>query len=221
MNFLALCNALAQEAGVNGDPALSGVVAQTGELKRIVDWTQGGLQEILGTKLWNFLWENPTLTLPFGANAIAGSIPASRWDKDQTWTVEPTGTPPRNLDYVPWRQFSEMYRILLTDGNMTAWTIRPDNAIVFNAKSADPAGSPINVERWKNPVPLADANDVPPLPEDLHMLIVWTALKKYAGYDEAGNQRSIAIDEMKRMKESLYARCLPEMEMGGSLLDNY
>jgi hypothetical protein len=75
------------------------------------------------------------------------------------------------------------------------------------------------MQRWALPTPMSGDGDTPPLPTDLHMLIVYTALKKYAGYDEAGTQRSIAVDEMKQMKEALYTRCLPASRFGAPLLE--
>ena len=127
----------------------------------------------------------------------------------------------RELEYVEWREFSRIYRRLNTPGGITAWSIRPDNALVFNAEGVIVPHTPISMERWKLPVPMVAPTDEPPFNEDLHMIVVYTALKKYAGYDEAGNQRAIAVDEVKTLREAMNQRYLPAFRLGGSLLDNY
>lgn len=218
MNFKELAQRLAQEAAVNGiNPAT--VAGQTGENKRLVDWVNDGLREILGTKLWNFLWEQTDVVVPAGANLVATTIPVSRWDKDQSYIQLP-GQPERWLEYMVWDEFNANYRTLIADDGATVWSVRPDNAFILNSKVTN--ATSINVQRWKNPTLMSVDGDIPPLPTDLHMLIVWVALKKYAGYDEAGNQRKVAVDEIKTMTEALRQRCLPEYRLnlsGNMLLD--
>ena len=222
MNLLEICNRLAQEGAINGDPLLSSIEMQTGERKRVVDWANDALREILGYHRWPFLWENPTLSMAPGSNIIVTTVPESRWDKDQTWRVAYSGNNSDCLlDFIQWSQFSSMYRRLNAPGNITAWTLRPDNAMVFNAVCNTTPYTYINVQRWKQPVPMVVATDSPPFDADLHMLVVYTALKKLAGYDEAGNQRAVAIDEIKTLQAAFNERYLPSFSMGGSLLDNY
>lgn len=222
MNFLEICNRLAQEGAINGDPLLSTVALQTGERKRVVDWANDALREILGYHRWPFLWETPTLQLAAGQSSIATTLPASRWDIDRTWIVPPnSSSADRQLDYLAWPDFSDAYRRLQSPGSITAWTISPDNAIRFNAVGLTAPFTNINVQRWKQPVPMVDAADAPPFDADLHMLVVYTALKKLAGYDEAGNQRAVAIDEMKTLQAAFNERYLPAFTMGSSLLDNF
>lgn len=221
MDFLAICNRLAQEASVNGDPLLASVALQTGERRRIVDWANDALREVIGTQHWAFLWESPTLTLPAGSSVIPTAIPEPRWDKDQTWLIPASSdNADRELDYVEWREFSMAYRRLQSPGAITAWTIRPDNAIAFNAVGLQ-ASTSINVQRYKLPEPMVLPTDEPPFAADLHMIVVYVGLKKYAGYDEAGNQRAIALDEIRTLREALANRYLPTMRLGGSLLDQY
>lgn len=219
--YLELCNRLAQEAGINGDPMTAVVSGNTGEKKRVCDWINDALLGILGNHLWTFLWEQATITMPFDQNVLAGSIPASRYGKTETWLVPTSSNSDRELDYVEWRDFSRIYRVLANPGQINVWSIRPDNAFVVNAKSLDVAGTVIHVERWKLPTPLVGPTDEPPIPADLRMVIVWAALKKYAGYDEAGTQRTVAVDEYRDKMQALNQRCLPSFTLGGGLLENY
>lgn len=220
MTYLELVRLLMQEAAVNTTPSgLTTVVDQSGELARVVEWVRDAWLDIQGTKKWTFLWEQADIVIPAGFNALAGDLPASRWDRFTTYRIDPVSGQLRDLDYVPWQRFSLEYRILGNADSMTAWTVRPDNAFVVNAPAG--ANTTFNVQRYRNPQNLAADADEPLLPEDLHKLIVFHALVKYAGYDEAGNQRMIAVDEVKRKTRALNERCLPSFEMGGSLIDNY
>lgn len=219
--YLELCNRMAQEAGVNGDPMTAVVTGQTGEKKRVCDWINDALLGILGNHLWTFLWEAATITVPLNANVVAQAIPAARYNKEATWLIPAGSNSDRELDYIDWREFSRTYRVLASPGAINAWTIRPDNAFVVNAKSLDAAGTVINCERYIMPTPLVNASDEPPIPAHLRMIIVWAALKKYAGYDEAGSQRTVAVDEYRDKLAQLNELCLPSFTFGGGLLDNY
>lgn len=221
MNFLQLCQRTAQEAAVNGinPPTVAG---QSAEPKRIVDWVNDALREILGDRNWSFLWEQATIVIPPGASSIATTIAPARWIKDQTYIppVAPSNTV-KELTYTRWNYFARQYRTMNQPDNLTAWTVRPDNLFQLNAIST--AGVTISAERFKTPTLMVADADVPPMPEHYHMLIVWTALKKYAGYDEAGNQRQIAVDEMRTMLEAMTIECAPQEFTldSGNLLDQY
>lgn len=220
MTYLQLVRMLMKEAAVNTTPAgLTTVINQTGEIDRCVGWVNDAWLEIQSTKKWTFLWEQADVVVPPTFNAVAGDIPADRWDRFNTFRVDPSSGQFRDLDYVPWQRFSLEYRTLLGDDSMSAWTIRPDNAFVLNSPAS--VSTTIKVQRYRNPQSLALDVDEPLLPDDLHKLIVWFALTHYADYDEAGNQRSSAVDNVKRLTKALNSRCLPSFEMGGSLLDNY
>lgn len=217
--LIELTQRLAQEAAVNG-VAPTTTVGQSGENKRLVDWIIDAWREIQGVQRWSFLWEQVDITMLNATNVLATTIPVARWDKENTWVLPASSdNANRCLDYMEYREFSNTYRRLGNTGAITAWSIRPDNALVVNAPAS--GNTAINVQRWRNPQMLVNDSDVPLIPADLTMLIVYTALKKYAGYDEAGGQRTIAVDEIKTLKAALYERCLPQFSMGGSLLDNW
>lgn len=218
--LLELTQRLAREAAVNGITP-STTLAQTGESQRLGNWIVDAWREIQGSRLWHPLWEKVDIVVPDTLSSVQTDIPPSRWDKSCTWLIPVSSdNGDRELDYIEWREFDRTYRRLGNTGAITAWTVRPDNKFVVNAPAS--GATTINVQRWKNPQMLALDTDVPWIPADLTMLIVYAALKKYAGYDEAGVQRSVAVDEMKTLRAALYERCLPELTLDGtSLLDIY
>lgn len=217
MNFLQLCQQLAHECGVNG-PGPTTVVGQTAsiELGRIVNWVNQAWVDLQGRRNWSWMWVSGNLVITSGQSTIAGTLAPVRYDQDSFYYDDGSATG-RLLEYMPWDLFRPQYRVLNSTDNVTAWTVRPDLTLAFNA--AVSVNKNVYAERWTNPVEMAADADIPGLPTDLHMLIVWRAMIKYAGFDEAGIQRQIAVDEHNRLWETLLKRCLPQMRMGGPLGD--
>jgi hypothetical protein len=223
MTFLELCQAVARDVGV-ADASLgnvpTSVTGQTGELRRIVGYVQNAAYRAQAKK-YDFLREEVTMTIAPSSNVAAGTVPANRYVKDGAYYIQ-TGASGRFwLDYLRWEDFRYEYDAtwLAQNREPSAWTIRPgDNGFVVNAV---PVGAPIviYVERFKNPVALVDNADVPPLPADLHQVIVELAKIYYANYDEAGAMRQTAQAEVTGLLMQIDARCLPEITLGGTLLD--
>jgi hypothetical protein len=213
VNYLQLCQRLARECGVNGTGPAA-VAGQTGELARIVNWVQDAWLDIQGDKKWKFQWESPTLTITAGNSSIAGTIPEDRYDQNAAY-LDDGSARGRLLDFFPWDEFRHEYRVLNNDDNVTAWTIKPDGTIAFNALVT--VNTDVAVERFALPVTLLDDDDIPAAPEDLHMIIVWRAMVKYANFDEAGVQRTTAVDEFNAKQAAMFTRCLPQMRLGGPL----
>lgn len=220
MNFLQLSQRLAVEAGVpnaNGTRP-SAVAGQVGELGRVVGWIGDAWNNTQQKQNWSWMWENPTLNLGALASTIAGSIAPQRYDHETMW-LDDGSTSGRQLDYYPWDEFRLEFRTLNGDDNLTAWTIRPDLTIAFNALASTP--KTMTVERYVNPVVLAADADTPAMPADLHMLIVWRALIKYANFDEAGVQRRTAVEEYQSLRQALFERCLPQWRLGPDMLEQF
>lgn len=223
MTFLELCQDYAREAGIKGTEngnVPASVSGQFGELARIVGWVKKAWLDVQGLHHWNFLWELAALTLPLGTNVIATDIPCDRW-LTETARRSALTSDGLEFEYVPWDEWPNWYSdAYIAAGNApTTFTVRPDNALVFNGIPSVANGGAVDftVERYKNPQELVDGADVPALPSDLHDLIVQKALVRYANFDEAGSQRATAVDEIARLERDLIRRCLPQMRLGGPL----
>lgn len=212
--FIELCKDVRKECGV----ALSTVTLpttvnnQVGQLANIVRWVRMVWDEIQGDQLWDWQWEEATVTILAATNSTAGAIPANRYVKDAARIGE------RFLQYLPWETFRLVYPVV-TDGAVgqepSAWSIKPSGAFVVDIKPTVDVG--VSVERYALPVSLALDSDVPAMPADLHPLIVWGATMKYAGEEEAGVRNATAEREYLRLLTQLHKRCLPERFMGGAL----
>lgn len=210
MNRLDLVKRLRQEAGVAGNgPATT--INQSGEMKRLVDWTDAAWLEIQGLRLWDWQWAPQALTIAAGQSRAAGTLPPSRWIKDATY-LSATGA---RLDYMPWRDFAQEFRVL-TEAQPTCWTVRPDLAVAVNA-IAPAGGLALTGEGYARPVAFALDTDVPAMPDEQHMAIVWLALQKCAAFEEAGALYQMAEREYQKLMRPVLAAATPELELGGAL----
>jgi hypothetical protein len=215
MTFLELCQSLAQEADINGGATLPTTVAgQTGELRRVVDWVKQSWRSIQGKRHWDWMWQRPTLTMLAGTSSLAGTIPEERYLKDRLY-VPTAGQLGRFPEFMPWDMFTKMYPFIQPGPTFSVWSIAPDHSIRVDVQVT--ADVDFNVERYALPTELTADSDVPGLPSDLHMLIVWRALVKYANFDGAGDQRTTAIEEFNEMEAQLVERCLPGWRLGAPL----
>lgn len=213
MNRLELVRRLRQEAGVSSGSsgsAPSTTINQTGEYKRLVDWIDGAWMEIQREHKWDFQWEAATITVPAGDILVTGTIAAHRYVQDSAFI----GSKP--LEYMPWRRFASAFPdALITEGEPSAWSIRPDKGFAVNYRPA--ADTTITVERYRNPVAMDDDADEPAMPAEHHMAIVWKALLLYANFEEAGVTRATAQAEYNRHMMALGLLELPGFEFGDPL----
>jgi hypothetical protein len=214
MNFLQLCQDARKECGIAVNTSLlpTTTVGQTGQLGNIVRWVAAAWLEIQGNQHFDFLWEEATVTILAATNATATGLTESRYMKDSAHIGDVF------LTYIPWQDFRSLYPSTLTGSagqNPSVWSIRPDGAMVVDLKPA--ANTEITVERYKQPVALSADADIPALPTDLHMLIVWGTVLKYASEGEAITRLQAVKRDYGRLHQILLDRCLPSIQMGGPL----
>lgn len=156
---------------------------QIGELKRLVDWLDGAWLELQQMARWDWMWEAATVTILADTYVTAGSIPARRYDRRGTFNST------QQVTFIPWETFRLEYPAAqITSGVPLYWSIRPDKAFVVSSKPT--ANLALSVERWKNPSVMDEDADVPEMPSEHHMAIVWKAMMMYCNFEEAGVSRA-------------------------------
>lgn len=208
MNRLALCQRLRQEVGFSGSGPTT-TIGQAGEMKQVVDWIDTVWTRIQQSHNWDWLWTNPTITITAATNVTTASVPASRYEKERAFDT--LGAP---MVYRPWSEFAVVWpTALIASGNPREWTIRPDKAVVVNAKPA--SNFSFTVERYSNPTAMAADADVPTgLPDEHHMAIVWRAVMLYGGFDQSSETYQHAKMEYDRSMRALGMTERPTMEWG-------
>ena len=208
MNFLAIAQRLRKEAGIAGSGPTS-VLAQTGEMDRLVGWANDAWLTIQRKQHWDWLWEQATVTIAATTGETAGTIPANRYLRDKARI----GT--ARLSFLPWERFSIVYPDPAA-GTPVAWSIRPDGAFVVNAKPT--ASTDITVQRYRLPTSMAADADIPAMPERFHMAIVWRALMDASDYDEAGVSRATAAAKYAEVLGDALSEGRPVLSLGAPLM---
>lgn len=174
MNFLDLCQRLVQETGIADDGPAT-VAGQTGDMGRIVNWTNDAWLKIQSIREdWNWAWSTGSSTLNAASHTI--TLPST------VETVKRVSVGQGFLQYENYNDFADAYRVI-SDGAPSVWSIRPDGVLVFNTKPSE--NLTVTYESYAVPAKLVATTDAPALPERYHMLIVYEALRCYAQFDEA------------------------------------
>lgn len=239
MNYLELCRRTAQECGITATtPVPTGVTDQIGELKRIVDWVKEAYNEIQTARSdWRWMRKPFTLTTVPGTRTYAygdaeddqagGAI-----ERFARWYLDDPYLPPRMyqqsagvgserwLIYAEWEWFSMIYRRgTVVQGPPAYIAVDPDNRIWLGPSPDDIyVGSG---DFYRNSQDLSEGTDpganVPEMPPHFHMLIVYEAMKKYAGYESAQEVMVRATREASSLWTTLKNSQLPKVSFAPPL----
>ncbi len=206
MNFLEIAKRVRQEVGYSGVGPTS-VQAQTGAYAKIVDWVKSSAEAIhLAREQWRFDWAQFTAPLVDGK---------SRYDVALDWGLNlrslhlgPASGP--WPDFIEWAEFR-----LLEDTEATGmpsyFTLSPDHCVHFYP--APSAGLALTIEYYRGPQKLAQNTDVPRIPEQYHMAIVWGAVAMAAEHDENQPLLVSAIRRYSEVMQRMERTELPGMAM--------
>ncbi|WP_028454769.1 phage adaptor protein [Chitinilyticum litopenaei] len=166
MNYLQLVQRLHAEAGLSGNPPQA-VTGQSGMFAKLVNWTADAWTEI-DTEPWPWRHVSVPATLLAGQSALTSA---------QIGKVEViTG-----LRHLPADVFVPSYPVI-EQGQPSVWTQLLPGEVRFNrAPEVDYAAQLIGLKPQQV---LAASLDVPLLPEQYHLAIVWRALMLYAKHEE-------------------------------------
>lgn len=210
MNFLNLCKRLRQEAGYSGSGP-STAIGQTGEAKRIVDWLNDAWMDLQSMRTdWRFMLEefevilNPgdsTVTLSADFKSMEEkSVVLKRADGSRSY---PTYLTPENMRLLKRNNDDNpSYPFYYSVDEKGLMTVFPScNEVVV-----------IDGDYYVKPSPLVENTDIPRLPEEHHLALVWMGLMSAAGYDEAGNTWQRGSDRFGKMLDDLNTTQLPKIK---------
>jgi hypothetical protein len=226
MNFLELAQRVRQEAGgvAGADSTPATVVSQTGQLAKIVKWTNDAWRDIQLSKT-DWTWKRKQFTLSLSANdndytaADAGVTDLGEWD-DESMRIYLTSVGVADesylsrMEYALWRDVWNFG--VKTPSRPNVVTVKPDLHLGFGPvpnASYTVAGEYLQATQSMT----VDSDEPDGLPEEFHMLIVYGALKKYA-IDEAAPELYAAYrEDALRLRSALERKCLPRWRTGGPL----
>lgn len=238
MNFLALCQQTVIECGAQ-NVVLGATANQSGEALRFVGWVQQAWSEIQTARDdWGFLKSSylngagasfttstGTQVYPLGTGANTVGVDPNlfgRWDRYSFRDFTTSVTSKQDevfldpISYDDWRDAYMLGALRSVRTRPITFAVAPNNSICLGP----PSNGLYTVEGdyWAAPQQFANDADVPQgLPVRFHMLIVYRAMKKYAGYSAAPEVQIRANDEYIPMYKSLESLFAPEITGGAAL----
>ena len=201
MNYLALCDKLLKETGLN-DSGVASVVGQTGLNKKSVDWINRAWTEIQNLNDWSFLWQTESFSTVDGqqnydpVSNLALSPTLNKWVTSSVRITDNGQT--GYLTYVPWSTWS---RTTFSSGKPTSFTVRPDNKMSFN--TLPDAVYTIDFDYYRTPQQLTANTDELLLAEQYHDAVLYKAILFVAAeqdapelYQDAQAQLNIRLSAM-------------------------
>lgn len=220
MNFVDLVEDLRVECGVSGSQIMS-VQNLNGELGRLKKWIADAWDEIQTSREdWKFLRTNFTFNTVASTQsytpAVANAPNFADWKQDSLWiySVALGLSDQQPLAKMEWDWFRDMYvRGPQTPQRPMCYTIDPDNALWFG--STPDGVYNITGEYWTTAIRLSADADIPAMPARFHRLIVYEAMKKYAGFEAATEVYQRGTTEGSILRTRLEIDQLPPVRVQG------
>jgi hypothetical protein len=227
MNWLQMVQRLRSEAGVSGADPVS-CQNQTGEMLRLVRWINDAWLDIQNVHAdWFFLrgsfaFNTNTVTAqqsytPLQCNAAN----FGNWKRD-SMRIYSVGLGVSNemiLPYIGWDEFRNLYlygNMRLTLQRPVLYTIDPQKNFVLGA-TPDASGYTVDGEYYAVASYMVNDTDIPVMPVQYHMAIVWRALLAYGLYEGASEAVDRGASEFKTLMARMQQDQLPTMTFGAPL----
>lgn len=236
MNRLQLCNSLMVECAIPGP--MQTTIGQTGELARVVGWIDQAWNDVQ-TEHDDWNWMRSSVLLgggasfttiagqayyPLGTGAGTSGIPLAnfaKWAKKtfRNYTTSVGFINEIFMDDIPYDAWRDAYMY----GAQRTVQTRPV-AVAIGPGEEVCVGPPpnglytITGDYFRAPTVMAADADTPTgLPAAQHMIIVYRAMWKYAGYEAASEVYQTGKENWGIMLAQLEAIKMPEVRMGGAL----
>lgn len=232
MTFLELVQRFRQETNYsNAGPTTT--VGQSGDHARAVSWVNDAWREIQNRHFWRWMRKGFTLTASSGVDtydytSCIDTPTSSAISRFKEWRVSDPFNPAKCylssagqgaeyfLTYTDWDNFSRIYRIgTQVSGPPAFITIDPNNNLVVGPKPDDTYV--ITSEYHRSAQDLTADTDEPEMPNDYHMLIVYTAMEDGGMYESADEILGRAQRKGRRLMRQLEGNQLPKMRKAGPL----
>lgn len=221
MTFLEICQRLRQEAGISGSGPVS-VLAQTGDMKRVVDWASDSYRDIQSAyKTWRFLRKDFSFdTISGTANYLPTSVSITDFSSwvPYNMSLYKEASDEVFLGIPLWDEFRQEFLVgtnRTSAGRPSIVAIKPDNSLQFWQVPND--AFKVVGEYYKIPDVMDADGDTPLFPARFSMIIVWKGLMSYGAWANASEKYAHGKTEYERMKPQLEGDQLEQFSYGAPL----
>lgn len=222
MTFLELCKRLRQEAGIAGTGPDS-VLSQTGQNKQVVDWITAAYEAVqLMHSTWRFLRADFSFatieSIQEYTPTAVGLTDFATWIRDDIRLYENL-TDEQFLEYYPWDEFRINYMFgshRTVEGRPVIVSIKPNDSLML-WQLPNSADFTVIGEYYQTPDVMEANDDEPIFPVRYHMIVVWKALKDYAGFTAADEKYVHGNTEYTRILHPMELKELPDILYGEPL----
>lgn len=226
MTFLQLVNRLREKCGITGGD-LTTLQGVTGESRRCVNWINEEWMKIqLAKNDWQWMRSQASVATQAGKGTYApsadfGLTDFGYWDRDLDFRNYPTATgniaeiPMDLISYDTWRDRYLYGANRYVQTRPLEFAIGPDKSICVGPLPA--AGYTITGDYYRIPTEMSADSDVPAIPSQYELIIIYAAMQRYGIYEAAPEVLSEGQTEYKRMAESLGIDQTPDLITAGSL----
>jgi len=230
MNFLGLVRRLQVECGVSGAPP-STLANQPAEIQRLINWVNAAWIDVQETHAdWDFMrspvefqttankeiYTAQDIGIPTGVDGtILGNWKLDSFRIYRTSFGVTNETFLINYGFDIFRNLYEFGSSRLIRCNPVAFAVDPQKNIRLGQVPDDIYT--VNGEYFRKPSELVADADIPSMPSEFHLTIVYRAMMHYGAYEAATEVWERGNAEFTRMKTKLEIDQLPSMEMGEPL----
>jgi hypothetical protein len=225
--YLQLVNQLAVKCGVTiTGGQLTSLTGLVGEPARLAAWINEAWQNIqLAKPNWNFMRSTFSFTTTTGQptyTPVQAGISNYGWWKMDSMRCYVTSVGVGNemfldeVDYDAWRDTYLFSTRRLTYSRPQSVAIGPDQTLNLGPLP-DASGYTILGEYYTGPVSLVNATDVPSMPTQYHLAIVYRAMMMYGAYESAPEAYNEGRDLYNAMFRRMARDLSPDMQLGEAL----
>jgi hypothetical protein len=233
LNFLQLVQRTVVEGGASGSGVSpSTTAAQSGEYGRFVNWVNSAWLDVQAMHQdWDWLrtsasfptvtgQANYTMAQISNISGVLGLVDFGMWSQDtfrnyvtaQGVTSEVFMDP---ISYDDWRNSYFYGALRLTQSRPLQIAVAPDKSICLGPVPL--VGYTVAADYFKAPSVLVNDGDIPALPAQFHMAIVYRAMQFYGKYEKDDGVIAINTMEFNKIMRQLAADRLPQMTFGATL----
>lgn len=221
--FLGLCQFVREQADMNGTGPVT-TVGQEGEMGLVVRWVRQAWLDIqVKHKRWNFMRKRFSFQTEANKGEYTllemGAADLRELDMDsmRSYRTATGVADEQRLIEWDWQSWYDTYSFgLQTPSRPVISAVNPaDRSLALGAL---PDGIyTVKGWYWTRAVELVADGDRPNIPDELHLVIAYRALLKYANFDAAPEVKQAALEEYKRMMYALERDWLPAFELAGPI----